>query len=296
MAKRIANKKMTKIIAATSMTIFSLFAMVMGTFAWFSTVKEVSNSGANINVLVKGKFLKISYHQYVGVPTAAAASFNKTAFASLEYNWTTHSFDTHSDFTFTMNQYDPMSKNKPVLVLIELTGDIVTSTQGSVYVKALTETAGFLGAKDDTKHQPVYKLDGTSPNLKIKSAVVDAQTVDYYPLSSVIKFRSQAFSDSQFTTRFKNSSTYDITIDDTAEPVDHNFTFVDVNADVSRFYQSSEIYDSGTNTTVKYIAIVVDYNDAAIEYIYSTYLGDPTLENSYDYILNFLCDWKWEIA
>ena len=44
----------------------------------------------------------------------------------------------------------------------------------------------------------------------------------------------------------------------------------------------------------KYIAVIIDYYSDAIEYIYSSFLGDPILE-SYDSILHFICDWTMEV-
>ena len=307
------NNKKLKLVAATSMTIFSLFALFMGTFAWFTANTAIDNSGASINVKVKGKFAKISYHQYTGTPTEASCSFNKTPVASLTYNWETHSFDKPKNgaeqeidsFTLPIAQYDPINKSKPVLVLIELTGEFNAESGTPVYVNAYTDTEGFLGAKEErqgsTTKFPIYNLDGTEPNLLIET---EDTSKDYYPLSSVIQFKSFGFDDAYYES-WNANSTYNVTYTNTRSPVDHNFVYVDHDADESDFEQSSNIFDSSSTNSavyytdvkkVKYIAVIVDYYDAAIEYIYSTFLGDETLEDTYEYVLNFVCDWEWEIS
>ena len=304
-AKKI-KKNSLKIVAATSICLFSLVSAFSGAIAWFSANKDVANSGSQVGVKVLGKFKTISYHSYTGTPTSTNWSFNKTPYASVDYDWNLHRFNspkdgsgnTISSFTFSMNQYDPMNQNKPILVLIELMNEYDASTGASVYVKGITETAGFLGAKEEGVsgvHLPKYKLDGTSPNLLLKSETVEGKTTDYYPLSSVVKFRSAHFSNSEYET-WSGNSTYNLTTSNTYVPSDHNFTTVDHNNDTSSFEQSSLMYSSDGDDVVKYIAIVVDYNTDAIDYIYSTYLGDTVMEERYNYILNFLCDWKWEVA
>ena len=301
MAKINFGNKKLKIFAATMVTIFSLLVVFVGSIAWFSTITSVSNDGNHINVDVVGKFYKISYHQYTGSPTATAWSFNKTPEAYVTYDWANHRFNTPKNgsnqdinsFSLSMNQYDPMSKNKPILVLIELREQYNTAIQGEVYVNGITETAGFLGAKDidpvSGANLPRYKLDGTSPNLRIDRI----NRVDYYPLSSVVSFRARGFNTNEYNT-WSAESTYNLSTSDTSAPTDYNFTEVDRDADTSSFHQKCNFYSSGSSASVHYIAIVVDYNDSAIEYIYSTYLGDTTLESN-GYILNYLCDWKWEI-
>ena len=299
------KRKTLSLIAATSMTIFSLFVVFVGAFAWFSANAHTVTDGNSVNVKVLGKFSKISYHQFSGTPTETNWSFNKTPYASIEYDWDTHklgkpkdgSGNELSEFKFEMEQYDPMNQNKPVLVLVELRKDFDTSTEGKVLINASTTTDGFMGAKVESEgvKLPKYNLDGTAPNLKLKTEVVEEVSVDYYPLSSVIDFKTKAFSQKEYNT-WNSGSTYDLTSGDTAAPHDHNFVSVDNNADISTFEKESCVFDSGVESTVKYIAVVVDYNPAAIEYIYSTYLGDESLEVNYDYILHYLCDWTWEIS
>lgn len=295
MGKIREKKKLIKIVAATSVAIFSLFSVCTGVFAWFTAIKDVKNDNEVFSVVNVEKLQKISYHQFVGTPTDNNCSFNKTPVASVTYNQETKSFDkpkngsgqTIDSFTFSLDPYNPMNKHKPMLVLIELSEEFNPSLDSGLAVVASTETTDFLGAKDDN-HLPKYDLGPTSA-LKIRTV----NNTTYHPLSSAVVFRSMSFSTSEYNT-WASTANYEITIENTDEP-DHNFVFVDPERDESEFYEESTIYSSDENETIKYIAIVVDYHDSALEYIYSAFLGDPFLEAN-DYVLHFTCDWIWEIG
>ena len=303
-----------KLVAATSMCIFTLFSVFSASIAWFEMIRKTGGDADIMPIDKFERFSKISYFDFVGTPTDSACSFNMKPFASITYDLESRTFNKPVDgdgnqingFNFQMQTYDPMNKHKPVLVLAELVSDVDTSNTTGVQVLAKTETEGFVGAKN-TNSLPAYKLGSSNtPNLIIYTDDTNpSDPVDYYPLSSVINFRSKAFSQNEYNSWVNGKTTYDVTLNNTwIEPVAgdsekpnlKNFVYVDPDADVSQFQQESIVYSSGTGPTVKYIAVVVDYYDAAIEYIYSTYLGDSVLEETYEYLLNFVCDWKWEIG
>ena len=276
------------------MSIFSLASVFAATYAWFAMNTAVDATGMQISTGIKGKFSKISYHQ---MTTASADEyhFNKTPTAYMTFDWSTMTLSSPKDgndqtiasFDLVMGAYNPLDQVKPVLVLIELDKEYNTSLEGNVAVKGVTETTGFLGEKNANK-QPEHTL-GEDLILKTSGGH------DYYPLSSVVTFRNTSFSSSAYTT-WNSNATYDITFTDTSPSSDRDFTVVDNLNDTSSFEQNITIYDSGNSTTLKYIAIVVNYKPTAIEYIYSTYLGDPVLGGTYEDTLYFTCDWIWEIV
>ena len=288
------TRKSLKLAGATMMSIFSLASVFAATYAWFAMNTAVDATGMQITTGIKGKFSKISYHQ---MTTASADEyhFNKTPTAYMTFDWSTMTLSSPKDgndqtlasFDLVMGAYNPLDQVKPVLVLIELDKEYNTSTEGNVVVKGVTETTGFLGEKDANK-QPEHTL-GEDLILKV------AGGHDYYPLSSVVTFRNTSFSSEAYAT-WNSNSTYDITLADTSPSSDRDFTVVDNLNDTSSFEDNITIYDSGNNTTLKYIAIVVNYKPTAIEYIYSTYLGDPVLGGTYEDTLYFTCDWVWEIV
>ena len=65
--------------------------------------------------------------------------------------------------------------------------------------------------------------------------------------------------------------------------------------EVTNFVQNTSVYSSPAGKHIKHIALVIDYYADAIEFIYSTYLGNRTLENYFNGILNFTCDWTMVI-
>ena len=310
--KKKPNKNFIKIVSATSVCIFALFAVFSGALAWFSMIEDADASGVNIGVGIEEHFNKISYYQYLSspAPTDDACSFNMTPYASITYNSSTRSFNnpvdgsgnTLANFNLVMDQYEPMSKHKPILVIAELSQDITCEDNGmgGIRVFAYTETEGYLGEKNEN-HQPAHTL-GSNSDLKI----VTINGVDYYPLSSVVHFRAKAFSQAQYNAWINGKSSFDVTglTDEDTDwlgPADNNFAEAssDIDeVDTSEFHPRSTVYSStySGDETIKYIAIVVDYYDFGIEYIYSTFLGNETLESTYAYVLHFVCDWKWEIG
>lgn len=331
-----------KLVAATSVCVFSLLVSFSGAFSWFLMNREVKNTNDSFSIDKKDRLYKVSYHHFVGTPTEDNCSFNKTPYAYITYNSLTKEFDKPRNgadqeidsFTLEMATYNPMNKYKPVLVLAELDDEYNTASEGAVSVVAKTKTTDFMGKKDNN-HLPKYNLGSVAPTMKMETRA----GVDYYPLSSVANFRAFGMSESQYQT-WASTSNYSVNIADTMAPR-NNFTEADNDLDVSTFTQTCDIYSSNpetfsitrkykvgervtyngnvykchkavtitgswtdntnwtqisADTNVKYVAIIVDYNDAVIEYIYSAYLGDKTMEDVYLYVLNFLCDWVWEIG
>ena len=287
------------------MCIFSLASVFSATIAWFSMVQQQAAANDHMPVEKLERFSKISYYQFTGVPTDESCSFSLTPYASLTYNYETESFSKPVDgeghelegFDFVMATYDPMNKHKPMLVIAELVGDINTSSTTALQVVGKTTTTGFLGEKDSQTKLPKYKL-GPATQEKPSLLIETISGTEYYPLSSAVCFKSKGFSQDEYEAWIDGKTSYDVTLSQFDDPIDHNF--VDVytdsnNNEVTKFYNESRIYNSGNNAVVKYIAIVVDYYDAAVECIYSTYLGDTTLEAT-GYSLHYTCDWKWEIG
>ena len=295
MGKEKNKKSLLKIVAATSVAIFSLFSVCTGVLSWFYSVRETNDESEEFLVTNYEKLYKVSYHQFVGTPNDTNCSFNKTPVASITYNQETRKFDkpkngsgqTIDSFTFSLDPYDPMNKHKPMLVLIELSEEFNSAVDSDISVLASTDTTDFIGAKN-TNHLAKYQL-GPSSELKVRTV----NNTTYHPLTSAVTFRSMAFSNSEYNT-WAGSTNYNVTLENTDEP-DHDFVFVDPERDESSFYNQSLVYSSLAEDVVKYIAIVVDYNDSALEYIYSTFLGNPFLEEN-EYILHFACDWIWEIG
>ncbi len=61
------------------------------------------------------------------------------------------------------------------------------------------------------------------------------------------------------------------------------------------FVQEPTIYSATAGKKVMYIATVVNYYPEAISIIYSAYLGNLRLENTYGGTLHYACDWSLEV-
>lgn len=304
--KKILKSNKLKIIAATFVAIFSLSAAFMGTIAWFSLNRNIGNDGASLEVNnVTGKLKKITFHKLSAKDNNSQTGavekfyFNKTPVGTFNYDWDSHSGSyvptVEGDTSIQLDDYRPTDQEHPLMLLLELVDEYDASTD-PVNVYATSTAEGFLGQRDEDTKEPSYPL-ATSVFKTISST-------KYYALSSIASFSKKVFSDATFTTFNGINSTYDfcltgsdVTSGENARFVleDANrFTVVDNDAETSSFRQNIQLANV-TSGNVKYIAIVIDYYIDAIEYIYSTFLGDETLELTYDYLLNFICDWSMEV-
>ena len=134
-----------------------------------------------------------------------------------------------------------------------------------------------------------------------------AQPGYFYALSSVSRFYSFGISQAQYNSLVGEGPSF--TIGDGTSRLDFNsligtnpnraedFVIVDNDAETSSFDddQTANVFSAIPDETIKYVALFIDYYPDAIEYIYSTYLGDTTLEAFYDGYLFYECDWAMEV-
>lgn len=327
MAKtKTVRKKPLTIIAATTMTIFSLMVTFVAAIAWFSTNQDIRNDGMDISVTrVDGRLRGIYFHAFNDpAPNDATFVFNKTPFASYHYDWDDKEIVVDDDelADWNMGAYSSDFKNHPLLIIFEFDKDYTSTHAGDVYVKGTTTVGGdslqYAYAPSDTNQtNPLYTTDGGgflgartasgAPYYTLPQTIVNSEENpgsilmrkssgavndhDYYALSSVAAFRSKTFSATEYTT-FTSGSTLSIPTN-TLES-DEAFTTIDNNTETYLFKQEAYLFKSNGNETIKYIALIVEYSSDAIGYIYSTYLGDSGL-NSYDSVLYFACDWSFEV-
>ena len=318
------NNKTIKIIAATSMTLFSLLAVFSASIAWFSSNKEVNNNGASMKIdVLEGRLHNVFVYPYNSANSnATTLSFDKTPLASYEYDWATNKMvpDEDNPSSWYMGDFTSLDKEHPLLMIFAFDKDYTSSVAGDMYIKGVTtvggdnltttvengvptETTGggFLGARN-VQGGPFYTLPQTDVNdedhpdriLMKKVAYQDnGQTKyrDYYALSSVVSFSNRTFSDNEYQTF--SSGSY-LTFATSSLEKDESFTTINNATDKYIFNQNPYLFKSNGSETVKYVALIIEYNQDAISYIYSTYLGDSGL-NQYDSLLHFSCDWSLEV-
>lgn len=297
------NKKNLKIIGATSVTLFSLVTVFTATIAWFSMFQDVASGGMKIAAMDEvGRLNKIEIFEFdktidkAGVPNY---SFYSTPSA------TVFGGSGLDEEYFLMGDYNPLHTDHPILVLFTLKDNFVTTVANDMYIKGLTTVPGFLG--ETLSGSPKYPLGSSSPLFRgtkdvEKEVIVDGVpttqtvTVDCYPLSSAINFKCTDYSSSEYETLLTNSTSNRIDIPTNSITLSESFVnFASSGAGIT-FKNNPTIYSSaGDGSQIQYVAMVVNYDGNAISAIYSTYLGNTVLDNTYGGELYFTCDWSLEV-
>lgn len=301
MSTRILNKRSLKIVGATSIALFSLVTVFTATIAWFSLNQKVGSNGMTVRVKEEtGRLNKIEIFKLdkrLDESTPVKYSFFDTPAATI--------YGEGADGNAVlMDDYNPLNPDNPVLILFTLENEFTSISAGDMYVKGISNAAGFLGETSDGA--PKYNLGTTAPTLRRGSKVVTlydeiagenvTKTVDCYPLSSAVNFKCTQYSTTEYQTLTANSTIgrIDIPIDDSLKL--HDSFVKPGTGDAIAYKKDPMIYSSlGGNSVIKYIAMVVNYDADAISAIYSTYLGNKTLEETYGGQFYFTCDWYLEV-
>ena len=281
------NKKTTKIVAATGMTIFSLLSVFSATIAWFVASKDVGSNGQQISVEpASGYFYKLSIHNAL-IVSDSQYRFDTNPWGTVQIeNWHSRRLITNfsSDSCF-MGSYDYLEKIHPVLFLFQFGDDSVenytATTENPIFVKATTETNYYIG--DNAAGRTLYPTDE-----------IDVSQGHFNPLSSVIKYSSKVFASTSALNQIKaedsvtlGNVTYD-TYDFTPNQLSGTGSFVEFNnQDSYTSFEQEQVIYSTTSATVKYVAVVFDYYELAMDTIYGVFLGDEVLTDT----LSFTCDW-----
>ena len=290
------QKTSLKFVCAIAMSLFSLVALFVGTFAWFQSCRTQLANGDSFGVdKIVGKFSKVTFHtlnskEVASDPDDTLFHFNSNPVGTITYDWDSNSFSSTGNTAIQLEEYQPLNPEQPLLLLIELTDNYNTSTDGLVSVTAYVDstlTTGFLGERD-SNNDPVNDLsegDGIISTISNKP---------YYPLSSVTQFYAKSFELNLDEDDVDLNDYFNYRVGDTSKPT-NNFVTVNNSNETTNFNPSITIYQSPNNIKVNYVALIIDYFPDAIDYIYSTYLGDPTLEDEYEYSLSYICDWTMEV-
>ena len=267
------------------------------------------------------------------VTTPAYYKFSKTPFITYTYNWNTFEMSTNDTPTdeWILGDYYYDDRDHPMLIVFAFDKDYTSSSVGDMYVQGKTTVGGeiqYAYAVEDTEHTtPLYTTNGgflgarvdtgvnagapyyTLPQSQVNDAnhtdsilmrrvpgvddLGNPMNYDYYALSSVVSFQYRTFNNTEYTTFSNANSTLDFALNTLTEG--ESFTTINTGTDKYLFNQNPYFYKSDGHSTVRYIAIVVNYSPEAIGYIYSTYLGDSGLD-SYWGVLRFDCDWRFEVV
>ena len=301
------------------MAIFSLLACFSATYAWFTALREENKTTNDFSVTVKtGKLKNIYFHQVSSTvldPTTlkpTSYTFDEEYVGKITYDWTNNKAVYSDDTSIVLPDYTPLDPAHPLLMVFELDQVYSLAEAGAILISAEAEFGGFLGARN-TSSTPVYNLKGNGVYYSEPNSSDSSKTDYYYALSSVVNFyctdtSSELYNKSGDVNTTLINPTYLVSdlrnrdqsiaakeANPDAIVPDLSFTSIDNSDDSTSFKQNPSIYTSLQNTSVKYISIIVDYYADAVEYIYSTYLGNETLETEFGSHLDFLCDWGLEV-
>ena len=284
---RKTGKKNLKIAGATVIALFSLTTVFTATFAWFALSKNVNSSGATIEAdPASGRLNKIEI--YVPNDLEHPVVDNTYVFKNTPSSTI---FGNGNSNNIYLGEFESLSIDHPILILFTLRHDFTSAVDGDIYVKGITEVDDFLGSTDSSGN-PLYELGPDSymcRGQKNIGTTSDPVLVDCYPLSSVINFKCAHFSSAQYNNLTNGKSTIDIP----TNLVTLRESFVNFeNGATVRFENEPKIFESEEGDVINRIAMIVNYDDAAVTAIYSTYLGEDIIS---DGPLYFTCDFGLEV-
>ncbi len=268
--KRLLN---LKIIAMTSMTLFSLFAVFMATAAWFNVIRQVGSSGN-------------------GFVTAKMSPVIKQVEIFEKYNQTTTTQDTENKNPYIYNL-------TPSLVYKFDNGKMVPSEEkqisiGTYSILEDTRSLFFLFTIDQTR---TSELPGAS--LKVSTSTNDETslfatetTTDESTKASTTKLKNKLNSYGNTLSAIVNFSTFLIPTEGTQDILSQDSEKQTIDktkiqshkdqslVDNSTYKYSSSISLTETDLTIyKQIGVILEYNENAIERLYSLNIGNEVLDN-----------------
>lgn len=310
MSKR-KNNTTLKIVAGTAMTIFTLFSCFVGTYAWFQARQNANNSNDNFEVAsLGGKLNKVYFYNFVN-ETSETVRDQKRSYlnfdaqnprGSITYDWNTKTGVPSNNPSISLNEYEPLNKENPVLLVFELfdnseqEGSGFTLNNNTKLILSAKSSVDFFIGERNSDNSPKYNLKDS--NIYLDTVQVseeeEQKTVYRYPLSSVISFSTDIYTSTEFNA-LKNGNNFKI------EKSTDRVHFVDINNNedtISREFEKELTFfnsNGETHSNIKYVTVILDYYEDAIEYIYSTYLGNEYLEGEFDYYMYFKSDFLFEV-
>jgi hypothetical protein len=261
------NKKVTKIsktklklISVISLSAFSLIAVVTASFAWFANNKNTKGGGmsGNVDPETSGSFSALTLHRCIN---------NESTETVLKFNPEDNGAE-----AINLDYYSELNTSQPVLLLFKMQAGGVPASEVHLSVKS----------NNPQPYSVIEATDSTAPNY-----------YDNFSLSSAVQFRAIAYTSSQYdTTGDADPFVYTIDISGASKQ-----SFVDVVNDELVWVHKTDnnndagfdLYNGTGSTLITYLALIMDYNSTAINYIY-----DHNTENEHD--IKFNCDFTFTIS
>lgn len=238
------KKKNFKIIAATSMTIFTLFTFFCASMAWFMAVKSVDNAGDGI-VIKQASSVVNSIEIHTLKDDNVAYVYNENA--SITYNVSNTSVTHDSTSNIGIGSYSQLKPAQSILLIFNL------NTNAENFKISLSATTTLT-----LENSLVYTVSGEAQN-KVE---VDKS----YSLSTIIQFKPIFFTD--------DTVSYDLT----SASFTGTYAFVTLTNSTASLTSSLTILN--TTDSHSCFGLVMEYSTDIIEFIYSLNLGNDVVESS----------------
>lgn len=237
------KKKNFKIIAATSMTIFSLFTLFCASMAWFMAAKSVDNSDDGFFIKQASSVVtSIDIHTLQSENTAYV--YNESVSATYTVSGTSAST---SSSAIDIGYYSQLRANQSVLLIFNLDTTVDNFKISLTATSTLTEANSLVYVVDGEAKNPVTSTTGNS-------------------LSTIIKFKPIFFTN--------DTPTYDLS----STTFENEYSFVTLSSTTISINDSLTILD--TSDSHSCFGLVMEYSTDIIEYIYSINLGNNVIESS----------------
>ena len=291
MSKKVLRSPL-KLLAATSVAIFSLLAVFTSTAAWFDSSKSLGNNAGQMEVNVAGPLERIDVYR------AETANVDRYVFSSTPIqqikvsDWTGgdaefeyknsgdsayHSYDDSKD-AVTMNPsvlvdgewfedpFSPLSPYHPLMMVFTYREEINASEER---VKIFAET----------DHS--FIEDAVAPAPSGEALTGEGIKSSGNPLSSFIRTYSKGY-----------AAVTNIPFTYTAQALKDNSmqksSFVTIQEEQTPVFDNEPTIFSTQTGNVKKVAVIFEYYIDAVEYVYSNNIGNPIIDN----VIYATCDWR----
>ena len=253
------NTKNIKIAGATILCVFSLATAFSGTMAWFASNQSVTATGMTIRVTMEDTDLNtLTVHRCdLSNSTSTLLKFESTPSIVLDG----HGINEGEISGLVMDNYTTLNQTQPVLLLFTFS---------------------------DGLYEDDINLTATTPNADFTSSVT-TQNVATFPFSSAVTFKCLTFSSNSFP--FDNVQL----VDGNSDPLYTPVSFVTIGNSTYTYQSTITLLEGTSHTSITYLAVIVDYYSAAIEYIRDhspDYLAAVQTNNN---VVNYTCDWMLEM-
>lgn len=282
MQKKKLNK--LKLFAATSMAIFTLFATFAGAYAWFASKMNSTGSSDNFEVHdISGKFNKLYIHEYDETNSSKTTyKFFKTPIGTISKGTGPNRVGPYEGTRpAKFDLYSLVDRSHPLLFVYEFVSEVTVSSDENIVITTETQSTFIADGETDNQGKIIEKIQASGN-----------------PLSSIVKYKSFSYAANADTTI--TDSTAISSFNTTSQEFEYaassltsmtpfvNLTTVNDELVYTSFNKTATLFSGNTNDKIKYVAIIFDYYEEALQYIYNFYLGNTVLENE---TIGFKCDW-----